>query len=164
MKHHRNRSAELDVAQAHQLKEKIWDRRQEAQSAKKWWLPITIACVSLAICAIIISKWRDHTSTAIPTPQTVNQELVKIKILKDQTSVVMDELEIRLTGIKIDDASQKYKVNASISTPGNKAMEIQDQEATAETTFFYPQNRKFKIKVISSDMDSATFQIERNSN
>lgn len=161
MKQKKNRSLEVGVAEFGQFDEAVRDKGRGAQPGAARWLWLAVAAALIASAAIVINQ-RNRMARATSPPQLAAQEAVVVEVLKNQASTVMDELEIRLADIKMDDRSHNYRIDALISTPGNMAMELQDQEATTETTFFYPKNRKFKIKVLSVDRDSATFRVEKN--
>lgn len=92
----------------------------------------------------------------------IGDNQVKVKVQKEDTAALLgNNLFIQLKRTELNEETGKYKVLASISSPGNPPLDILDEEAAAETTYSYPKTRDFKIWVLSADDNSAQFLVER---
>jgi|SRR5215213_2392997 len=139
------------------LKKEQWVWRLHIRSLG--WAIVGALLIIASVIGINKLGWLQVKDFASSMPEANTP--VTIILLKDQTSKVLGELDIKLTDTQVDNNSQKYKVTAFISAPGQRTLEIREQEATPEITYTYPKNGAFKVKVISADTNSATFQVQR---
>lgn len=143
-------------------KERILKRKQlvgQLNIGRLRWVIGAAFLIASLVLVIIRFGWEQRKEEASSIPEANSP--VTIKVLKYQTSKALGELDIKLTDTQVDSTSQTYKVTAFISIPGQKTLEIREQEATPEITYTYPKSGAFKVKVISADTDSATFQVQR---
>jgi hypothetical protein len=89
---------------------------------------------------------------------TKSPNIFQVRVNTGDTASVQD-IEIKLTSTKYDKDSGKFKVNVIVYSAGHEPMQIEDQEATEEISYFYPTDKNFRIQVINADETSADFRI-----
>jgi hypothetical protein len=133
---------------------------------RRWW---GISAAAFLLCLIIVSLFIWSNQKKLSTQQGdipragIASNNVELKLLNGQQTIALNEVSIHLMSTQYDGSLQNYKVTAFISSAGYKALEIHEQAATNENSYFYADNR-YRIKVVSADEESATFQVSRLKN